>query len=71
MKNKIFNIYIVMAMLFFNLSIFAQGNGMEDEDGEVDENIEGEAPIENNLIILGMAGVALTWMYSKNYKKRA
>ena len=66
MKTKLFNLYLLGFFLLSDFIMFAQGT--EDEDGDLQGGDEAPVPINNKLIILGIAGII--FVYYTFYKKR-
>lgn len=72
MKNNILKCYIVLAFFLSSAMLFAQGPGEDDIDGTMEETANDSTglPIDDYVLVLGIAGLALVFMTMRAYNKQ-
>jgi hypothetical protein len=67
--KKLIKFYLLAFVLFSNFVVFAQGPGEDDGSGGLDGDDPTYAPINGQLIVLALVGIAYVVYTFRNYKK--
>lgn len=72
MKNNILKCYIVLAFFLTSAMLFAQGPGEDDLDGTMEETANDTTglPIDDYVMVLAIAGLALVFITMRAYNKQ-
>jgi hypothetical protein len=71
MKNRVSYSFLVIFFLLFDFVAFAQGPGDEDGGGGLEGNDPPPAPINGQLIWLGVLAIIFAYYSIRRYRKLA